>query len=398
MGDLNKYLEDVSFIRWILEPTAELTLYWEQHIQNYPEEEKNIRLARKITSQFKITAQKLSDEGKILLFSEILKKIEEKQRSQKQIKLFSGLLKYAAVALIFFSTGALLFYRPSTTIPAFMALNANNRIYENKAQLIRSNGENVILDNKRSLIEYKKNGEVVINKDTLLAVRSESNKQQAINQLIVPYGSISEIILPDGTKAILNAGSRLAYPDHFDEKSREVMLSGEAYFEVKHDSKHPFVVLANNLRIKDIGTKFNISAYPADRNIETVVTEGKVNLKESNAGLFSTGTDVVQGQLASFDRQNSQMKVNNVEADSYILWTQNLMRFESVDLYSVIRKLERYYNVRFSFNDPALKYLKISGKLELKEDMQEIVDRIAHTTSVTIDKNSEDSYVINKRK
>lgn len=396
MDNLSKYLEDISFIRWVFEPTTELDLYWGQFIAAHIEEVKNIEQARKIILQFRTVAKSLTEEEKILLFARVLKQIEEKQKSGNHRRIFIGLAKYAAVAFFFFSIGALLFYRPLNVNPTFESFNSEERIPDNQAQLIRSNGENVTLAEKRSVITYQKSGELVINNDTIKPGNPDTKKNQALNQLIIPYGKTSEILLPDGTKVFLNAGSRLAYPDLFTGSAREVLLTGEAYFEVKHDLKHPFIVQVNGLRIKDLGTAFNVSAYPVDGQIETVLTEGKLSIKPDNSGLFSQATELVPGQMASFDRQTNQIKVKSVDVDDYIFWTQGMLKFESVDLSRIVKKLERFYNIRFQFNDPILGSLKISGKLELKEDKNEVVERIARTASVKITEKGEDYYEILK--
>lgn len=394
MDQLSKYLEDIDFISWIFEPSEKLNVIWGNYQIAHPEEVKNIRMARKVLLQFRTVAQSLSEEEKILLFSRVLKQIEEKQSIGKSTRILIGFAKYAAVAVLFFSIGALLFYRPQTTNQAFYAFNAQEQIPENQAQLIRSNGENVLLGNERSSISYQKTGELVINDDTLQSIQSNPTSPKALNQLIIPYGKTSEITLPDGTKVFLNAGSRLAYPDLFTGDTREVLLMGEAYFEVKHDAKHPFVVLANDLRIKDMGTKFNVSAYPADGRIETVLTEGKVSIRQNNAGIFSRDTELIPGQLASFDRRTNQMQVKQVNVEDYILWTQGIMKFETVDLNRLVKKLERFYNIRFNFEDPLLGTLQISGKLELKEDRNEVLERIARTASVKIINMQDGSYEI----
>ncbi len=396
MDNLSKYLEDISFIRWVFEPTTELDLYWGQFIAAHIEEVKNIEQARKIILQFRTVAKSLTEEEKILLFARVLKQIEEKQKSGNHRRIFIGLAKYAAVAFLFFSIGVLLFYRPLNVNPTFESFNSEERIPDNQAQLIRSNGENVTLAEKRSVITYQKSGELVINNDTIKPGNPDTKKNQALNQLIIPYGKTSEILLPDGTKVFLNAGSRLAYPDLFTGSAREVLLTGEAYFEVKHDLKHPFIVQVNGLRIKDLGTAFNVSAYPVDGQIETVLTEGKLSIKPDNSGLFSQATELVPGQMASFDRQTNQIKVKSVDVDDYISWTQGMLKFESVDLSRIVKKLERFYNIRFQFNDPILGSLKISGKLELKEDKNEVVERIARTASVKITEKGEDYYEILK--
>ncbi len=396
MDNLSKYLEDTSFIKWVFDPTTELDLFWEHFSAEHPEEARNIRMARRLILQFRVVAKTLSEEEKILLFSRVLKDIENKQKTSKLIRFIPAVLKYAAVAIIFFSIGALLFYREKDVDQNAYFANLNEQAPENQAQLIRSNGENIILSDQRSVIKYQKSGDLVVNSDTLKPTKTAQENSKSLNQLIIPYGKTSEILLPDGTKVLLNAGSRLAYPDHFVGESREVVLLGEAFFDVKHDAKRPFVVQVNGLRIKDLGTRFNVSAYSADALIETVLAEGKVSIRQNNSSLFAPATELVPGQLATFDRQNDRISVQQVNVEDYILWTQGLMKFETVDLSRIVKKLERYYNIRFQFDDPMLGALKISGKLELKEDRNEILDRIARTASVKIVKEGEDFYTILK--
>ena len=225
MDNLSKYLEDINFISWIFEPSDRLNSIWLKYQTEHPEEVKNVRMACKVILQFRTVAKSLSEEDKIILFSRVLKQIEEKQKSGKTTRILLGFAKYAAVAILFFSIGALLFYQQNTINPAFYAFTSEEQIPDNQALLIRSNGENVILNDQRSVIRYQKTGELVINKDTLKPIKSDSKTGQTLNHLIIPFGKTSEIILPDRTKVILNAGSRLAYPDIFVGESREVYYS-----------------------------------------------------------------------------------------------------------------------------------------------------------------------------
>src|SRR5690606_14480825 len=95
-----------------------------------------------------------------------------------------------------------------------------------------------------------------------------------MNEVIIPYGKKSELLLADGTKVWLNAGSRLAFPSRFTRNTREVFLEGEACFQVAKNEEQLFIVKAGNLDVKVLGTHFNVSAYPADATIETVLLEG----------------------------------------------------------------------------------------------------------------------------
>jgi transmembrane sensor len=395
MEQLSKFIENKNFILWVFEPNAELETWWNQFGTDHPEERRNILLARKVLLKFRTTNKELTEGEKILLFSRILKEVEEKQDSGKTRRLVYGLLKYAAVALLFFSVGALLFYKQSQFNPQLLTQKMAEPLPENSAKLIRANGENILLKQNKSILQYKSDGKLVVNNnDTLMNDSSNPAPAMAMNQLIIPYGKTSEIILPDGTKVFLNAGSRLVYPENFTGKTREVFLVGEAFFEVRHDQKHPFIVQVSDLRVKVLGTRFNISAYPADNVIETVLAEGKVRLERNNAGIFDRAKVLLPNQLASFDRITRETSIKIVDTENYTLWTAGIIKFESTDLNRITKRLERFYNIRFKYVDPLLGGLRISGKLELKEDKNEICERIARTASLKIVKKGDNLYEI----
>lgn len=396
MEHLSKYIENTNFIAWVFQPDMELEAWWNQFETDHPEEKRNIQLARKVLMKFRTTNNELNESEKILLFSKILKQVEEKQHSGRTKRLFTSLLKYAAVAFLFFSIGALIFHKPNQINLEKYTQNLAEPITGNSAKLIRANGDDILLTSEKSVLEYQADGKLVVNNDTINVDKSKPAQETAMNQLIIPYGKTSEVLLPDQTKVFLNAGSRLVYPEKFTGKTREVYLVGEAFFDVKHDQDHPFIVQAGDLRIKVLGTRFNVSAYPVDNVIETVLAEGKVSMEQNDAGFFDKATELIPSQLASFDRTTKITSVKNVDTDNYILWTAGIMKFESTDLNRILKRLERFYNVRFQFSDPLLGGLRISGKLELKEDKEEICQRIAKAASVKIIKKGDDLYEIIK--
>ncbi len=397
MKNLNRYLEDKQFIDWVFNPTTELEEWWSSYKSNHQEENDSILLARKVLNKFKTTEKDLSVEEKILLFSNILKQIETQKDRRKKIKLYVSWMKYAAVAILFFSFGSLLFYESNNFNNQFYSQGMVEPYTDGDARLIRPDGENILLNEKKSVVEYRNDGKVVVNDNVLESNTPPVNKTAAqLNQLIIPYGKTSEIVLPDGTKVSLNAGSRLVYPEVFQDKNREVLLVGEAFFEVTHDAEHPFVVQTTDIRIQVLGTRFNVSAYPADKTIETVLTEGKVRLEKNNASIFSEGVDLKPNELASFNKSTKKASVVNVDPQNYILWKDGLFKFESTDLNRIIKKLERYYNIHFHYSDPVLGTIRISGKLELNENSEEIVNRVAIAASVNIIKKGENYYEIKK--
>lgn len=394
MEILSKFIEDKRFIQWVFNPTNELEKWWEAFETDNPKEKQNIRLARNVLLKLKTNNKNLSEEDKILIFSRILKQIEEQQGTHKRNFFLVGMLKYAAVAILFFAIGALLFYERDNFNPQFCSQNMAEPIADNEAKLIRPDGENILLEGKKTVIEYTQTGQVKVNNNLLELINPIKKGTPELNQLVIPYGKTSKILLPDGTKVYLNAGSRLVYPEFFNDKNREVFLVGEAFFEVIEDKTHPFVVQTTDLRIKVLGTKFNVSAYPSENVIETVLTEGKVRLEQNNSGLFSLTTDLLPNQLAAFYKVSGEVKLQNVNVDNYTLWKDGVFKFESTDLNRVVKRLERYYNIRFKYADPLTGTVKISGKLDLEENREEIINRVATVAAVKIVKRGEYLYEI----
>lgn len=396
MENLSKYIENTNFILWVFQPNAELENWWSRFETDHPQEKRNIMMARKVLMQFRTNNQNLTEEEKIFLFSKVLGQIEAKEKAQKSRRLVLSLFRYAAVALLFFAIGAMLFYRKDRFNPQFISQKISEPILTGAAKLIRANGEDILLNQEKSVLKYQTDGKLVVNNDTIRPDVSKQTKQMAMNQLIIPYGKTSEVTLPDGTRVFLNAGSRLIYPENFEGSTREVFLTGEAFFDVTHDYQHPFIVQTDDFRVKVLGTRFNVSAYPTDNVFETVLAEGKVSLEKNSTGLFDQSVDLEPGQLASFDRTTRKTDITVVDTDNYILWTEGLLKFESTDLSRITKRLERFYNVGFQYTDPLLGGLRISGKLELKEDLEEVCLRVARAANVSILKKGENLYQISK--
>jgi transmembrane sensor len=396
MENISKYFEDKHFIEWVFCANDQLDEWWKNFEAGNPQERENIQLARRILQKLHTSDKELSEKEKIMLFTRILKRIEKHQQVRKSRKLVTSFMKYAVVAILFFSIGALLFYQKNNFNPQFSTLETTEPVLENEARLIRPGDEDILLTEKNSQIEYRQDGKVVINNDVVAATQSTEKGVPEMNQLVIPYGKTSELLLPDGTKVWLNAGSRMVYPEFFVDKTREVFLVGEAYFDVENNEKQPFVVQTTDIRIKVLGTQFNVSAYPSDNVIETVLTEGKITLEQNNSKLFGETTELIPGQLAAFHKTERTTALCSVDPENYTLWKVGLLKFESTDLSRLIKKLERYYNIRFRYDDPFLGMIKISGKLDLTETQEKVLNNVADAATINIDKLSNDFYMISK--
>lgn len=396
MENISQYLENKKFIEWVFNPDETLDNWWKSFKIDNPHEKENIILAKNIINSLRTKDKELSEDEKILLFSQILKQVEGKQQSARKVRFLTTILKYAAVAVIFFLIGALLFYRQDNFSPQFYSQQVAEPNAGDEARLIRPDGQKITLEEKKSVIQHTKDGQLLVNNNVVGASTPSDKKVPELNQLVIPYGKTSEIFLSDGTKVHLNAGSRLVYPESFVDKNREVFLVGEAFFEVAQDEKHPFIVQTTDVRVKVLGTHFNVSAYPSDNIIETVLTEGRVRLEQNSSRLFDESTELLPGQLAAFDKINRITKLKNVDTENYVLWKDGMFKFESTDLSRVIKRLERFYNLRFHYEDPLLATIKISGKLEFSNNKNETINRVATVTSVKIEQRGENYFVISE--
>ncbi|MBN2522099.1 MAG: DUF4974 domain-containing protein [Bacteroidales bacterium] len=248
-----------------------------------------------------------------------------------------------------------------------------------------------------------------------------SRYEDNLNQVSVPLGSRSTIILPDGSKVWLNSGSKLLYPSGFRGKSRKVILEGEGFFEVKADRSSPFIVSAADLKIKALGTSFNIKSYPDESIIETILVNGKIEVNTSNGkGLHSPiilapnqkltylkneGTvnlssieegikmDKPKDQKVEVPDINNFKIATKIDPEIFTSWKDGKLIIDGETLESLVPKLERYYNVRISLKDDSMKNFRYSGILE-EVTIEEVLRAIQETSPIRYEINK--NYVVLK--
>lgn len=392
MNKLLIYFENKKFVQWVLNPDNELDIYWKKYIETNPDTKKDIELTRLIISQLQSKKEIIHATEAIDLLTDILKPLPVIKK-QKIRRIFKSLLKYAAVGLLFFSLGIAVYYFHKRD--KFQGISEELFLVqdENHSQLILGDGKNVPVTGKESTIEYRTDGKIIINRrDTVFSKRN--SEKQELNQLVVPYGKTSHVKLPDGTNAYLNAGSRLIYTSFFKGNKREVYLIGEGFFEVAQDKKMPFILQTNDLNIEVLGTKLNLSAYPSDNFVETVLVEGEIKLNGKGIQSFKKDYVLEPEQLAVFNRSSAEIKISEVDVINYIAWHQGFLNFQSSHLSRIIKKLERYYNIRILFDDPMLGIRCITGKLVLTEEKERILNILAKTSSAELIKINETTYML----
>jgi transmembrane sensor len=187
--------------------------------------------------------------------------------------------------------------------------------------------------------------------------------QSSINIITKQYatrpGEHAKIMLSDGTKIWLNAGSRLKYPVKFKGDTREVYLTGEAFFDVAKDKKHPFIIHTDKMDTKVLGTSFNVQAYPDHATQEVSVLTGRVNVKST---VTEENVYVTPGQKVVFKSKSNKLQAyTDIPLNSISLWRKNIIVFEDAPLPEVIATINRKYNVTIEIGNKDLNNLKISA-------------------------------------
>lgn len=216
-------------------------------------------------------------------------------------------------------------------------------------QLVLENGDIQILSPNGEQQIIKKNGEIVASqKNNQISYRSANSMNKLIyNELKIPYGKTFKIMLSDGTAVNMNAGSSLKYPVQFIKgHNREVVLDGEAFFDVAKDKAHPFIVKTRGVDVKVLGTKFNVSSYKEDAEINTVLVEGSVSLSDA----ANRKAMLVPGEKGSWNSKNPDIVVETIDTRFYTEWINGEIVFRKTAFRDIIIKLERTYNVTIENN------------------------------------------------
>ncbi len=213
---------------------------------------------------------------------------------------------------------------------------------------------------------------------------------------ITRSGEKSELTLSDGTKITLNAESKLNYPIKFKNKIREVFLEGEAYFEVKHDANHPFIVHTGNLSVKVLGTKFNVNAFPNENSIKVSLIEGKVNVSKVEEGKIDEIGILKPKEQLLYNKENKSRTFDSFDPETVIGWKHNLFQFNDEPLGEVLLSLERSYGIKFELTDKSMSNLKITATFKDNsiQTISEVINKLTGIKYRAINENNKTKKVI----
>ena len=174
---------------------------------------------------------------------------------------------------------------------------------------------------------------------------------------------LNTFTLPDGTLVSLNSNTKLFYPEQFGNKTREVTIEGEAFFEVKPNKNKPFIIHAGNAQIKVLGTSFSVSAYPETKLVEVIVETGKVEFRNQISKTLQTGELILTpGDKGTLAYSGNTLNKTTNNDPNFIAWKTHNLSFKATSLKEVIENLQNVYKVTIRLDDPRLNGLLLTAQ------------------------------------
>lgn len=198
------------------------------------------------------------------------------------------------------------------------------------------------------------------------------------------YGTQAKVELTDGTMVTLNSGSKLRFPQSFDhQEQRKVILEGEGYFTVAKNEKLPFVVQTHQLDIQVLGTTFNVDAYTDNQTVMVALIEGSVKLQSHDGKGNKDQMNLMPGEIASLSLgASSLVKTKVPDLYKYTAWVNGRIVFFSDPIQTVVKKLEKWYNVEIVFTDPKLENYQFTGTF-IDESLEQVLNILSLTSPMT---------------
>jgi transmembrane sensor len=317
---------------------------------------------------------------------------EEQHRNRMLAKITSRsrrkwMIPAAAAMVLLIGTGSLLvfrkmnFFRHPETAAARKILPACS----NKAVLTLDDGRQVVLESLSSGNVMQQQGVIITKSDSSLLrysgerAASSRNSTPGFNILTTPKGSIFRVELSDGTRVWINSATVLKYPTVFTGKTREVYLSGQAYFEVAQQKNQPFVVNSETVQVKVLGTSFDIMTYKDEDAVRTTLTEGAVSVLSNTSSVI-----IHPGQQAILEARGDRFRLTEPDLDEVLAWKDGKFRFSNANIQTVMRQVARWYDVTVEYRGD-ISRLNLTGSLSRKADVSELLKAFEKTGEVHFD-------------
>lgn len=328
-----RFLSDPDFKQWVINPSATQDVYWKKWLTSHPDFKAAAYQAKEIILRIKFKDESLSIDEQEEILDKVIASSTEKYKIQAisfnwhKIAATISFLIIASSAFFFFNL-----YAPKHKPSGF----------EEPVQFI-----------------------------------TKQNKR----------GVKSQILLPDGTKVHLNAESSLKYPAQFSQSDRQVILTGEAFFDVVNDSLRPFSVIAKNTITTALGTSFNVKAFDTENNIDVALVSGSVLFTSEHSAIDDYKLKPGEKVVVNLKEEKSHLTTFNVLTE--IGWKDGLLTFRNAGFSEFVQKIERWYGVDVQIIGTPQNRWNIDGNFD-NESLEEILQSVRFTHDLSFQlKNSE---------
>jgi transmembrane sensor len=258
------------------------------------------------------------------------------------------------------------------------------------------NGQTILLSeaNNQNKSFEETNGAAIYNANGSVSYRQgQSNAGELIyNEINVPRGGEYKLVLSDGTQVWLNSETRLKFPVQFVTDERLVELSGEAYFEVAHNSKKPFIVnTLKEAKVRVYGTSFNINAYSDNHEVAVTLSEGKVAVSKNGSAQL-----VLKPGQQAIVTSETDISVNNVDAAAFGAWKDGLLVFDNLSMEEITKLLSRWYDVDFKFEDDTIKDFRFSADIKRYAAFHDVLKIFEKTGQMSFEIHGKTIKVMNR--
>lgn len=283
-------------------------------------------------------------------WQEMYPEVGERIMAVRKNRMIRYLVAASAVAIISIGIFLLMFnqrqQRPKNSQLGKVPIQNDIQPGGDKAVLTLADGRKIVLDTAANGVLTQQSGIKIIKIGGQLTYNTETTSTQVLyNTITTPKGGQYQLELTDGSKVWLNAASSLRFPTAFTGKERAVELTGEGFFEVVHNAAMPFRVTAGGTDIKDLGTAFNITAYPDEETMRATVVNGRVLVTGKNASAI-----LMPGQQAQLTGE--KLAVNkDVDVGEVIAWKNGLFEFTDADIKTIMQQLARWYDVEIHYSE-----------------------------------------------
>lgn len=371
------FLSDDFWVKSMTTPTPETEKFWDKIINGGNIDINEFIAAYDILKKIRNNKPEVFSEKIDMLWERISRTRQNNRNNRKKRPMLWGSLVASFLVLGLFG-GIALFTKVEIVSPS-IAEFAQMSVFDGKIEFAKeiqiiTEGQIYSIKENHANVEYDGAGSLSVNS---LDVSDRLNETR-FSRLCVPYGKQAKLTLSDGTILQLNSGTMVAYPTRFSGDKREVYVIGEVYAQVEKDAERPFVIKTGKIDVNVLGTEFSLSAYKEDSQTSLVLVNGVVSINETSSNQH---IKILPEQLYSYQKETGRVTVENVDVERFISWKSGYLLFYKENLPNVFKRLERQYDVSFDY-DEAIKKIPVSGKLILRENLNDVLRLVALTAPI----------------